>query len=88
MFLSASIVFMGWTAKNFGLASCQSVSNCLAISYVAEYWKLVNDTCSRVKDWIDLWVEDAFWRFLFTVILLVIMFLWRPSANNQRQVRH
>ncbi|XP_008281202.1 transmembrane protein 87A isoform X1 [Stegastes partitus] len=55
----ASIIFMGWTAKKFRLADCQS-------------------------DWIELWVEDAFWRFLFSVILLVIMFLWRPSANNQR----
>lgn len=34
----------------------------------------------------ELWVDDAFWRFLFSIILLVIMFLWRPSANNQRQV--
>ncbi|XP_024153331.1 transmembrane protein 87A isoform X1 [Oryzias melastigma] len=55
----ASIIFMGWDAKKFQLASCQS-------------------------DWTELWVEDAFWRFLFSVILLVIMFLWRPSANNQR----
>ncbi|XP_061600795.1 transmembrane protein 87A isoform X2 [Cololabis saira] len=36
------------------------------------------------SDWVELWVEDAFWRFLFSVILLAIMFLWRPSANNQR----
>lgn len=55
----ASIIFMGWIAKKFRLADCQS-------------------------DWIELWVEDAFWRFLFSLILLVIMFLWRPSANNQR----
>ncbi|XP_032396559.1 transmembrane protein 87A isoform X2 [Etheostoma spectabile] len=55
----ASIIFMGWTAKKFRLAECQS-------------------------DWIELWVEDAFWRFLFSAILFVIMFLWRPSANNQR----
>ncbi|XP_058507697.1 transmembrane protein 87A [Solea solea] len=55
----ASIIFMGWTAKKFHLADCQS-------------------------DWIELWVEDAFWRFLFSIVLLVIMFLWRPSANNQR----
>ncbi|XP_061546628.1 transmembrane protein 87A [Phycodurus eques] len=55
----ASIIFMGWTAKKFRLADCQS-------------------------DWVELWVEDAFWRFLFSLILLVIMFLWRPSANNQR----
>lgn len=37
-----------------------------------------------LKDWMELWVEDAFWRFLFSVVLLIIMFLWRPSANNQR----
>uniref|UniRef100_A0A8C8FUZ4 Transmembrane protein 87A n=1 Tax=Oncorhynchus tshawytscha TaxID=74940 RepID=A0A8C8FUZ4_ONCTS len=36
------------------------------------------------SDWKELWIEDAFWRFLFSTILLVIMFLWRPSANNQR----
>ncbi|XP_016400387.1 transmembrane protein 87A-like [Sinocyclocheilus rhinocerous] len=35
-------------------------------------------------DWMELWVDDAFWRFLFSIILLVIMFLWRPSVNNQR----
>ncbi|XP_010789614.1 transmembrane protein 87A-like, partial [Notothenia coriiceps] len=35
-------------------------------------------------DWRELWIEDAFWPFLFSIILLVIMFLWRPSANNQR----
>ncbi|KAM3931192.1 transmembrane protein 87B [Leptodactylus fuscus] len=36
------------------------------------------------SDWMELWVDDAFWRFLFSFVLLVIMFLWRPSANNQR----
>nr|XP_048315414.1 transmembrane protein 87B isoform X2 [Myodes glareolus] len=36
------------------------------------------------SDWMELWVDDAFWSFLFSLILLVIMFLWRPSANNQR----
>ncbi|XP_068601246.1 transmembrane protein 87A-like [Brachionichthys hirsutus] len=35
-------------------------------------------------DWRELWIDEAFWRFLFSFILLVIMFLWRPSANNQR----
>ncbi|TNN46084.1 Transmembrane protein 87A [Liparis tanakae] len=37
-----------------------------------------------IKDWRELWIDDAFWRLLFSIILLVIMFLWRPSANNQR----
>ncbi|XP_066559998.1 transmembrane protein 87A isoform X2 [Amia ocellicauda] len=36
------------------------------------------------SDWRELWIDDAFWRFLFSIVLLVIMFLWRPSANNQR----
>ncbi|KAM3830179.1 transmembrane protein 87A-like isoform 2-T2 [Vipera latastei] len=39
-------------------------------------------TCQ--SDWRELWIDDAFWRFLFSILLLVIMFLWRPSANNQR----
>ncbi|CAL8274313.1 unnamed protein product [Merluccius merluccius] len=34
--------------------------------------------------WRDLWVDDAFWRLLFSTILLVIMVLLRPSANGQR----
>lgn len=39
-------------------------------------------TC--LTDWRELWVDDAFWHLLFSVILLVIMVLWRPTANNQR----
>ncbi|XP_043404587.1 transmembrane protein 87A isoform X4 [Chelonia mydas] len=35
-------------------------------------------------DWQELWVDDAIWRLLFSMILFVIMVLWRPSANNQR----
>ncbi|KAM5319972.1 transmembrane protein 87B isoform 2-T2 [Glossophaga mutica] len=36
------------------------------------------------SDWMESWVDGAFWSFLFSLILIVIMFLWRPSANNQR----
>lgn len=36
------------------------------------------------QDWQELWVDDAIWRLLFSMILFVIMILWRPSANNQR----
>ncbi|CAF1058358.1 unnamed protein product [Rotaria sp. Silwood1] len=39
-------------------------------------------TC--VTDWKEFWVDDAFWHILFSLILLVIMFLFRPSNNNQR----
>uniref|UniRef100_A0A3P9BGS8 GOST seven transmembrane domain-containing protein n=1 Tax=Maylandia zebra TaxID=106582 RepID=A0A3P9BGS8_9CICH len=54
-------------------------------SFSSSLCPLLPLSCFCLKDWIELWVEDAFWRFLFSVILLVIMFLWRPSANNQRQ---
>lgn len=35
-------------------------------------------------DWRNIWVDEAFWHLLFSTILCVIMFLWRPSQNNQR----
>ncbi|XP_075225585.1 transmembrane protein 87A [Lycorma delicatula] len=36
------------------------------------------------SNWNELWVDEAYWRLLFSVILLVIMILWRPTNNNQR----
>lgn len=35
-------------------------------------------------DWENQWWADAFWHLLFFSILVVIMFLWRPTQNNQR----
>ncbi|WP_411027419.1 hypothetical protein, partial [Salmonella sp. s54925] len=37
-----------------------------------------------IKDWKELWIDDAFWHFLFAIVLLAIMILWRPTVNNQR----
>jgi len=37
-----------------------------------------------LTDWKELWVDDAFWHALFSILLAVIMVLWRPTANNQR----
>ncbi|GFW68555.1 transmembrane protein 87A [Trichonephila clavipes] len=39
-------------------------------------------TC--ITDWKELWVDEAYWHFLFSTILFVIMILWRPTNNNQR----
>uniref|UniRef100_A0A096LUL2 Zgc:162698 n=1 Tax=Poecilia formosa TaxID=48698 RepID=A0A096LUL2_POEFO len=63
-------------------------SNTLIFAVIASVifiiWTAKNFTMSRCRsDWREVWIQDAFWRFLFSVILLVIMFLWRPSANNQ-----
>jgi hypothetical protein len=37
-----------------------------------------------IVEWKSLWLEEAFWHILFSMLLMVIMFLWRPSANSQR----
>jgi len=37
-----------------------------------------------LTDWRDLWVDEAFWHLLFSILLLCIMVLWTPSKNNQR----
>ncbi|KAM7354467.1 transmembrane protein 87A isoform 2-T2 [Cochliomyia hominivorax] len=34
--------------------------------------------------WRNIWIDTAFWHILFSVLLLVIMILWRPTNNNQR----
>jgi len=33
--------------------------------------------------WDNMWLRDAFWHILFSIILFSIMILWRPSAMNQ-----
>ena len=37
-----------------------------------------------LQDWTELWVDEAYWHLLFSILLLVIMILWRPTNNNQR----
>ncbi|XP_060117237.1 transmembrane protein 87A [Heteronotia binoei] len=59
------------------LATAASV---VFIIWTTVKFRLVN--CQ--SDWQELWVDDAIWRLLFSMILFVIMVLWRPSANNQR----
>lgn len=36
------------------------------------------------QGWKNKWFDEAFWHILFSVLLLVIMVLWRPTNNNQR----
>jgi len=37
-----------------------------------------------LKDWRELWVDEAFWHFQFSILLACIMLLWTPSNNNKR----
>lgn len=56
------------------------LSSIIFMLWSIKYHKIVE--C--LTDWKDLWVDEAFWHLLFSVVLLVIMVLWRPSQNNQR----
>lgn len=39
-------------------------------------------TC--IRNWQEMWLLEGFWHILFCFLLLVMMILWRPSANNNR----
>ncbi|KAG7283463.1 hypothetical protein CRUP_035256, partial [Coryphaenoides rupestris] len=54
------------------------VASIIFIIWTHKVFKMVD--CQ--KGWRDFWVVDAFWRLLFSTILLVIMVLLRPSANS------
>jgi len=56
------------------------VTSIIFMLWSIKYHKVVD--C--LTQWKDLWVDEAFWHLLFSVILCVIMVLWRPSQNNQR----
>jgi len=56
------------------------ISSIIFMLWSIKYHKVVD--C--LTEWRDLWVDEAFWHLLFSVLLCVIMVLWRPSQNNQR----
>ena len=39
---------------------------------------------SCIIEWRKLWFETAYWHILFSIMLLFIMVLFRPTNNNQR----
>lgn len=34
--------------------------------------------------WENFWVQEAFLHILFTIVLVGILVLWRPTMNNSR----
>ncbi|CAI4226200.1 unnamed protein product [Auanema sp. JU1783] len=64
-------------------------TNCLVFAILASVcfmiWSLLYHVFpSCLKEWKGIWIDVAFWHVLFVSILIAIMFLWRPSQNNQR----
>lgn len=37
-----------------------------------------------LQHWKEFWVNEAYWHVLFSIVLLTIVILWRPSRNSQR----
>ncbi|KAI1295467.1 Transmembrane protein 87A [Halotydeus destructor] len=54
-------------------------------SVVFMIWQIhTHKLTSCLSDWKELWMDEAYWHVLFSIILFVIMILWRPTNNNQR----
>jgi hypothetical protein len=53
----------------------------MSIAFMIYSIKIHKETeCS----WKDLWIDISFWHVLFSILLTVIAFLWRPTKNNQQ----
>ena len=37
----------------------------------------------NVQEWRTLWIDEAFWHFLFEVDLLLVMFVCRPTSASK-----
>ncbi|XP_037960392.1 transmembrane protein 87A [Teleopsis dalmanni] len=64
-------------------------TNTLIFSVIASvifmvYALHLRNTQKCTPGWHNIWIDTAFWHVLFSVLLLVIMILWRPTNNNQR----
>ncbi|XP_030642030.1 transmembrane protein 87A [Chanos chanos] len=87
--LSQTIRFLKLRRNVVKLSLYQHFTNTLIFSVVASIvfiiWSVkVFRLVKCQTGWKDLWLDDAFWRLLFSTILLVIMVLLRPSMNSQR----
>jgi Lung seven transmembrane receptor len=77
----ASAIFMLYSIRN-RLELCLTVSFYHFQTHIA----LTAIFLMKFQDWKNLWIDEAYWHLLFSVLLLVIMILWRPTNNNQRLI--
>lgn len=64
-------------------------TNVLIFSVIASVcfmiWQIHAHKLSQcLTSWQSIWFDEAYWHLLFSIILLAIMILWRPTNNNQR----
>ncbi|OTF83784.1 transmembrane protein 87A-like protein [Euroglyphus maynei] len=65
------------------------LTNVLVFSVLASVafmiWQIHNHKLtSCLSTWKYLWIDEAYWHILFSIILVSIMVLWRPTNNSQR----
>ena len=62
-----------------------TIALAIVVGIIFMLWSIIYLRSSAcLKNWKELWFDDAFWHILFTFILIVIMMLWRPSTNPDR----
>lgn len=48
-------------------------------------WSVYNQWDTTTNNaWENFWVQEAFLHILFTIVLVGILVLWRPTMNNSR----
>ncbi len=79
----ASLIFMLWSIYYHQMVTCLTVSLWVSLYFVLQLSVFIVSFL-QMQDWKELWLDEAFWKLLFSLLLLVIMLLWRPTNNNQR----
>ncbi|KAL7053197.1 hypothetical protein AAHC03_019495 [Spirometra sp. Aus1] len=54
---------------------------CMIASVAVLHWR----PCTRA--WRFIWFDETFWQLLFFVVLVAIVFQWRPSSTNKLYAR-
>ena len=62
-----------------------AISFAIVVAIIYMFWSILYLRASPcLRNWKELWFDDAFWHILFSFLLVVIMILWRPSTNPER----
>eukprot|EP00045_Choanoeca_perplexa_P007623 m.69989 g.69989 ORF g.69989 m.69989 type:complete len:575 (+) comp14147_c0_seq1:110-1834(+) len=70
-----------YTRFQWALIACVAATIIFATWTITEHLKVNKDD---EPDWRNQWWLEGYWHLLFFCILVVIMYLWRPTQNNQR----
>jgi len=59
---------------------------CVVATVALVVWGMILHSNECITDWSKFWIVPAAMHILFSMILVVMMILWRPNAHNQRNV--